>query len=347
MVVYPSTMGRKFRWSMPMIYLGIIVLLCALFLTGGGAGETITVDDDGGADFERIQDALNVSQDGDTIRVFAGTYREYIYLNKSVSLIGNGSETTSIIPSVDHHIISISSGNVTVAGFYILNQFDSHRSGVSIESNNVTIIDNRISVFGSGITTRYSENVTISDNEIFVRWYGIVSQDSSQISIENNVIMNCNGGINLIYSNNSIIRANIIRNNNDGVFIISSNDCVIGSNLFSENGNGIYIWYLFEPPSFNITIHANHFVRNLKFAIHSKGYSNDTFDGRDNWWGDVSGPFHKTLNPNGSGENITEGLRFIPWLTEDDISIYVDDDALSGGDGSRLYPYNRIPCVFG
>ena len=43
-----------------------------------------------------IQDAINASEDGDTIRVFAGRYEENIEVNRSVSLIGNGSDVTTI-----------------------------------------------------------------------------------------------------------------------------------------------------------------------------------------------------------------------------------------------------------
>lgn len=39
-------------------------------------------------------------------------------------------------------------------------------------------------------------------------------------------------------------------------------------------------------------------------------------DGRLNWWGDASGPFHATLNPAGAGNAVSDGVKFVPWVTD-------------------------------
>ena len=38
-------------------------------------------------------------------------------------------------------------------------------------------------------------------------------------------------------------------------------------------------------------------------------------DARGNWWGSASGPFHNTLNPDGSGNPVSDGVDFEPWLS--------------------------------
>ncbi|MBI2120225.1 MAG: right-handed parallel beta-helix repeat-containing protein [Parcubacteria group bacterium] len=38
---------------------------------------------------------------------------------------------------------------------------------------------------------------------------------------------------------------------------------------------------------------------------------------RGNWWGDASGPFHTTLNPEGLGDSASNYVEFDPWLTAD------------------------------
>ncbi len=37
-------------------------------------------------------------------------------------------------------------------------------------------------------------------------------------------------------------------------------------------------------------------------------------DGRNNWWGHASGPFHPSLNPAGLGNRVSDGILFDPWL---------------------------------
>ena len=50
-------------------------LLISLFLTSTTLATTWTVDDDGKADFDNIQAAIDASSDGDEIVVMPGIYR--------------------------------------------------------------------------------------------------------------------------------------------------------------------------------------------------------------------------------------------------------------------------------
>lgn len=42
---------------------------------------------------------------------------------------------------------------------------------------------------------------------------------------------------------------------------------------------------------------------------------NAYFDARENWWGDSTGPYHPSLNPEGHGTEVGNGVIFEPWLT--------------------------------
>lgn len=74
----------------------VIGTLVLAFMIEETSGKTITVDDDGGADYENIQDAIDEAENGDTVRVHDGYYKENVVVNKSINLIGNGSENTTI-----------------------------------------------------------------------------------------------------------------------------------------------------------------------------------------------------------------------------------------------------------
>ena len=53
-----------------LLIIGGAALAFLLISLEESSAETITVDDDGGADYERIQDAINAAGDGDTVRVY-------------------------------------------------------------------------------------------------------------------------------------------------------------------------------------------------------------------------------------------------------------------------------------
>ncbi len=49
---------------------------------------TLTVDDSGGADYSRIQDAINNARSGATVLVYSGMYDENVIINKPLILKG-------------------------------------------------------------------------------------------------------------------------------------------------------------------------------------------------------------------------------------------------------------------
>jgi len=77
----------------------VCVFICLLtFFTC--QGEIITVDDDGSADFKNIQDAINASQDGDTVIVKPGNYNKNIFFNgRAITVSSEDPSNPSIVQS--------------------------------------------------------------------------------------------------------------------------------------------------------------------------------------------------------------------------------------------------------
>lgn len=188
--------------------------------------KTWTVDDDGPADFYRIQEAINAASDGDTIFVRNGTYFPHIAdgiltfdnicVNKSVSLIGENRDAT---------IIDVQWWCTPV---------------IKVEADNVTI---------SGFTIR---------NSCYVFGYvgGGIELNSSYCYISNNIIVKSQYGVHLSgLSRNNVISNNIVTDNEVGIFVTrDSHNTLITGNSFNNTGYGIEIWV-----SSNVTIIGNLF----------------------------------------------------------------------------------------
>jgi uncharacterized repeat protein (TIGR01451 family) len=62
------------------------------------------------------------------------------------------------------------------------------------------------------------------------------------------------------------------------------------------------------------TIVASRFEDNV-FGVRNEYPDETVVDARHNWWGSASGPRHKD-NPNGVGNEVSDGVLYDPWLTE-------------------------------
>ena len=191
----------------------VFTLICLLPVFTSQA-TIITVDDNGSADFDNIQDAISVSELGDTIVVKPGTYNRRIFFNnKSVTLTSEGPDDPGVVQST---IITIDSGysvnfdfgeghNSVLTGFTITGQ------GIHCYGTSPTISKNIIrDCIGHGIHGEDNAAPVISGNTIRSNvGYGIYYCDGP---IENNTISENKGGI--AFSNGPITE-NIITNNFD------------------------------------------------------------------------------------------------------------------------------------
>ena len=73
-------------------------------------------------------------------------------------------------------------------------------------------------------------------------------------------------------------------------------------------GNGIEVYDPGAP-----TLNPNNIFRDFDgFGVYNKGSA--TVNACNNWWGDASGPYHETLNPDGQGIAVSDNVTFDPWL---------------------------------
>jgi len=164
---------------------GIVLLSLALKTT---TARTITVDDDGGADHETITEALGAAQDSDEIRVYEGVYSENLVLDKTVSLMGNGSANTTIEAMEKKAAIEITANWCNVSGFRVVQTNYERGFRLSSVSHCRIAWNNCSNINRTGIYLSDSHNNDIQNNSFLFAWGDAIALSSSK----NNIITHNN-----------------------------------------------------------------------------------------------------------------------------------------------------------
>jgi hypothetical protein len=180
------------------IAFGTLLIAVLLFVNGASAA-TLTVDHSGGADYTKIQDAINNASAGDTILVNNGTYYEEITLKSGLIIIGENPWSTIIDGGNNSgDIVTLTSGSATIKGFTIKGAISGdsmpggagifiNNAGTSLTAINNIIIENDYGIQGWNQVTLVAKNNIIARNN----YNGVDSYIF--VTLENNVIVN-NGG---------------------------------------------------------------------------------------------------------------------------------------------------------
>jgi parallel beta-helix repeat protein len=143
--------------------------------------KTIYVDDDnieGPWDgtmkhpYRYIQDAIDVTEENDTVFVYDGRYQENIFVNKSIRILGEDNKKTMIDGMNKGNTITLMDKGITISGFFVsngswgeqVNALNWYYAGIRvIGSDNIIegniISNNRLGIFGKQVT-----NLTIRNN---------------------------------------------------------------------------------------------------------------------------------------------------------------------------------------
>jgi len=223
-------------------------------------------------DYLTIQKAINAASPGDTILVAAGTYPEYVCVNKSVTLIGTNRESIITGAATPARVVDVKASNVKISGFTIQGPTLSYK-GIYIEPpvgqyfTNINITDNTITGCNVGIFYSRSTNSFVTNNTLQGNTYGIRLYDSdyneiaenfinasgyyginfyarsSQNNITKNIIINGKYAVLLEYANYTTVYLNTIQKNTEYALRLSYTfNSLIKGNTIANNKYGVYIW---------------------------------------------------------------------------------------------------------
>jgi len=189
-------------------------------------GITIYVDDDningpwdGSQEhpFRYIQDGVNISENGDTVFVYNGTYNETLIINHSIILTGE--EEVILDGMYEDILVYVLSDNVTIQNFTIRN------SGGHVGNTAVML---------------QSDTTLIKNCIIYRTRIGIYANNSSCNIIDNCTFRNNGEGILLSYSDNNVIEGSTFGHNSIGIHIENSCSNLITYSYLFANGRACF-----------------------------------------------------------------------------------------------------------
>jgi len=289
-------------------------------------------------EYRTIQEAINVANPGDIIRVSNGTYYERLAITKDcLTLIGENPNTTIIDGNQNGTVIKVSANNVTITGFTIRRSGDGENGIFLYYSGNSTIVGNMIhncyvgirlhascdnKIIENGIANNsdsgiilqvHTINTLISKNNITSnRYVGInVFAYADNNTIEENIITgNLYAGIHLYLASGNRVNRNILMRNDQGIRFVGHRATynTISDNAIAENTYGIDFW---DDTSWHNIIYHNNIIDNtyqlylesLRGNLTKNQWNNEANEG--NYWSDYEG---EDIDSDGVGETNTPHL---------------------------------------
>ncbi|WP_039936981.1 nitrous oxide reductase family maturation protein NosD [Leptospira terpstrae] len=266
-----------------------------------------------------VKAAINLTQNGDTILVKVGIYKEgFLPITKSISIIG---EAGVVIDGLkEKHVFGIYSNGVRLqnlkiigsgisdltefAGVYAEKVKNCHFENLELEDNvygfylaettnctlknNVSIGNAKNEVLGgNGIHLWSASHNKIIGNKLKKHRDGIYLEFSENLEIEGNESKeNIRYGMHFMFSSHNQFNRNVFKNNSAGVAVMYSKDIFMEANEFLDNwgesSNGILLKDIADS-----TLSKNRFEGNT-IAVFADGISNIKFQKNDfinNGWG--------------------------------------------------------------
>lgn len=291
---------KQYRTLLSIVFLILAITICGCIdedknNINNGQPETLTlsVGNHTGADFTKIQDAIDAAQAGATIQISSGLYQETLLINKAITLQGENPENTILDFYTYTHeargVITIEEDNCSIQGLTILNSDElSDITALYVNSSNNSIVHLIIQNISDGIyLAEGTMSNIVSDNTISFNEQGIILDKSTHNHIQNNTVTHCSQyGIHIYNrSDENILSGNNITDSDMGIRIRGSVVNTVYANTIADNKQG----FLFCCGAAENTVYHNIFQNNSNY--NARDFLQNHWDNGTvgNYWDDYNG----------------------------------------------------------
>ncbi|MBW7916295.1 MAG: nitrous oxide reductase family maturation protein NosD [Trueperaceae bacterium] len=255
--------------GLPPALLGAVLVALAL-----GQAQARTLEVCASCAYPTVAGALAAADDGDTVVVKAGTYREGpLAITKSITLVGE--DWPVLDGELTHAILTVDADDVVVRGLVLRDSGRSHVTDVAAlrveEVERCLIEDNRVEDAFFGIYFAKSIGCTVRGNSVIghgeLEAYtgnAIQGWNATYLTIENNYVSGHRDGIYLEFARGAHVTGNVSEKNlRYGLHFMFSHESRFEDNTFRENGAGVAVMY-----SKKIDMSGNRFLENWGAAAY-------------------------------------------------------------------------------
>jgi hypothetical protein len=220
-------------------------------------------------------------------------------------------------------------------------------NGIMIKNGYVEVKNNQIvNNTMSGIYIAGGNRVNVQNNNITLNGDGVTVTGNStkEITIhQNEILLNKQSGILLLEANaldNTVILNNALSQNFYGFYVSTNTSTYITRNYVSNNTVGFF----YEIGNDHKTYFNDIYDNNIGMNVSSCAVVDATY----NYWGDKTGPYHKSLNPRGMGNPVGGdgvNLDFIFFLTASIDHDNIPPTAILWTDKTLVAPNQNITFV--
>jgi nitrous oxidase accessory protein len=216
-----------------------------------------------------IAEALTMVEDGDSIQVKGGTYREKsLIITQSITIFSTENAKIDAEGTAED-IFIIRADNVQISGFHLVNvgvSFLKEAAAIRlVNCKNAQVENNKIDSCFFGIYVEQAKKSTIANNQITGAFKDEASAGNAihawkgdALTIRDNFTTGHRDGIYFEFVNNSHIENNVSQYNlRYGLHFMFSNDDSYENNHFQDNGAGVAVMF-----SKNIIMKNNRFLHN-------------------------------------------------------------------------------------